>query len=641
MDPFESFTIEQEESWRDLNPRKGDVLEAWMGSATTEDASETWMGFLVLGTDLHADGSAYVRCRVLYGEDMYLYTKLAPLFEEKEGVIHLCKEYPCGSHIRGEPGVGLHVIALRLWKYNDYVEYYNLVEQMEEKVRAWLNGPRKSPRAKAEPAAKKEAASKSKAKSSARPGALRKETSQPGKRAPRRQSDEDKRRKGEAALSKLREKLAGKKAELAKIGPSGEAIEVNTDDESCQEVWAEDETSQFALAELKKERAPKEVKAEALSLRPADLIGTLQKTRKRKDSEGKDMEEDTSGITMKGPKGDLLRRAFAATRKQRERQKAKKDKKQAKGGSIGTVLKALAKVADGANAKKKKKEKKDADTKAMKKMKKQLGLKSSSETSSEETDSEEDKKESSEEEIEAPVRKKSQKSPGSILEMLTNHVREQLDQTAATELNGEDTSVTSGVKIMTFFTLHVKPMFGSHQKEMREMFHLASTMDALRQGNIAKVGDALAARWMAIHQSLYDSNWHTARHMELFSMDDQSASTTGMLLATRRHSKMIAKMQNSNPASSWNAQGKGRGRGGKGDWNYSPDKGGGKGKGKDKKGKGKERNTWNQGQDWTNTDWKDKKDPPGDKKSWATNPRWPRPCEIIQWEQLWHRALRN
>lgn len=50
-------------------------------------------------------------------------------------------------------------------------------------------------------------------------------------------------------------------------------------------------------------------------------------------------------------------------------------------------------------------------------------------------------------------------------------------------------------------------------------------------------GDALAARFMALHQSLLDQNWTTARHMEIFPMQETSAVGPSLVLATRKHSR--------------------------------------------------------------------------------------------------------
>ena len=120
------------------------------------------------------------------------------------------------------------------------------------------------------------------------------------------------------------------------------------------------------------------------------------------------------------------------------------------------------------------------------------------------------------------------------------------------------------------------------------MYPLGSAIDLLRRVDIAKVGGALSARFMAIHQSLIDQGWAAARHMELFPLEDATAASSSLVLETRKHTKLVEKVHGK-PTSTWTSwSGKGRARG-KGDWTYGGDGGGNKGrKGKgDQKGKGK------------------------------------------------------
>lgn len=218
---------------------------------------------------------------------------------------------------------------------------------------------------------------------------------------------------------------------------------------------------------------------------------------------------------------------------------------------------------------------------------------------------------SSETEMEAPLRKKSKTHPGAVLSMLINHIRDQMDQSALTEVGQESNNVTGGIKVMSFFNLFVKTAYPNHLKELREVHHTATVLDILRQGDVAKVGDTLAARFMAIHQSLVDGGWGTARHLELFPMIEPTAAGSAMLLATRKHARMESKAAGYLPLGGGNTSGKGRGGKGRGDWYQSDQKGErgeGKGKGKNKKGK----NRWSKG-DNTGKDWEKTKEKPEEK----------------------------
>ena len=72
---------------------------------------------------------------------------------------------------------------------------------------------------------------------------------------------------------------------------------------------------------------------------------------------------------------------------------------------------------------------------------------------------------------------------------------------------------------------------------------------------------------------------YTARHMGLHSMDDPSSATASIVLASRKHSRLVEKVQGKGwyGPSSWGGRGKGKS---KGDWTPTGDYKGEKGKGK-------------------------------------------------------------
>ena len=116
--------------------------------------------------------------------------------------------------------------------------------------------------------------------------------------------------------------------------------------------------------------------------------------------------------------------------------------------------------------------------------------------------------------MEAPLRKKSRDVPGSVLRLLIAHVMEQMDhQGSLVEVGPDHQSVTSGVKVMSYLNLFVKASYPHHLRELRELHHLASVIDLLRAGDLGRAADGLAARFIAVHQSVVDGGWSTARHL--------------------------------------------------------------------------------------------------------------------------------
>ena len=191
-----------------------------------------------------------------------------------------------------------------------------------------------------------------------------------------------------------------------------------------------------------------------------------------------------------------------------------------------------------------------------------------------------------------------------MLRLLVSHIHQQMDQSALLEEGHGASALTSGIKVISYFNLFVKPTYPHHLRQLRELHHLSVAIDQLRSGDVACLGDLLAARYMAVHQSLVDGGWSTARHLELHLMEESSAAGPATILATRKHTRTISKATGALPLSGWSGYaGRGRAGRGKGDWAYGEsredNKGYPKGKGKGKKGK----NKWggNQGAPWEKT----------------------------------------
>ena len=305
---------------------------------------------------------------------------------------------------------------------------------------------------------------------------------------------------------------------------------------------------------------------------------------------------------MKGLQGQLANRALAAMDQHRSKKKEKKSPAEKVGEAIVKAL-GVGKVKKEKKGKKRKSKKEDK-----KKRKKSGGDPSSSGDSSNSGESSGgssmDQDSGSSEEYENPMRKKSRDRFGAVLEMLVQHAKEQLEQSSTVSIPQGKARVDQGVKLLSYFQILLRPQLGPVTGPVRELFLIASVLDQLRSGNLSAVGDGLAARFFALHQSIIDGNWSAAKYLEIFVLEEASATTTAMLLQTRRHAKLAAKALGFESASSswWRG---GRGRGGKGPKGQKGDldpkgKKGGKGKGDNPKG-GKKGN-WNNDRNWQTGD---------------------------------------
>jgi len=203
----------------------------------------------------------------------------------------------------------------------------------------------------------------------------------------------------------------------------------------------------------------------------------------------------------------------------------------------------------------------------------------------------EDKEESK---MEAPLRRKSLKRPGSVLRLLINHARQQLDQTAKVEVgNAATEDPTLGVRIASYFSIIVKPNLGTALGPTREMYHLSNCIDLLRKGELSRLGDVLAGRFISLHQSVLDGGWQAARHLEVMPYEEVSAAGTSVVLQARKHARVAAKALGADAPWGWRQNPKGRGGKGKYPaWNETEWQGQVKGKQKGPKGRGKGKGGW-------------------------------------------------
>eukprot|EP00435_Cladocopium_sp_Y103_P050059 s858_g15.t1 len=446
------------------------------------------------------------------------------------------------------------------------------------------------------------------------------------------EEDPPEKEKTKASVKKPKEEGAPKKAKILKTG-----LEVGAGQGAVQPAGAGDPRepcfspgySPSALDERQKElegggRPEIEDKKKRKKEPSRSPVGRgRSRSRKRRNKREGDKEserEDTRGTTSRNLQVQLLRQA-AETVKQKEEKKREEKKRNAKrdpGAQLAKILTAVVRrprkgeggSEDDPDQPDQKKKKKDKKKKSQRRRKKKgLGgagdpsSPGSSDDTSQTTSSSRGygrhsgRSSSSEDEkkLEAPLKRKSQERPGSVLEMLVNHARAQLDQNAKVAIGSEESvTLTKGVKIGSYFAIVVRPQLGNAMPQLREMHTLAQCVDLLRQGDLALLGDVLAGRFVSLHQAVLDGGWSTARHLELMPLEEGSAAGPAVVLQAKKHARMAAKLQ---PGETWSWQGGSKGRGGRGrgsGWNDNQHEGKGKGK-KGPKGK-------NKGKHWGQTE---------------------------------------
>ena len=620
----QEFSLDDLASWQVISVTIGQIIEVYLPSSSVACVEETWAAFYVLEASLLPDSSLGLLCRFLGCEDDNIAEDLAKLFNPGPCRIHLCLSRPCLDLGEDEK---LHATRIRVWSVSDFSHGQLYVkENMMKMIPGWRKLLRPAPPPGEKPAGpqeekdgKKPAATRRRGEPTPKGSAAPKSSEKPKrKRDPKPKEPEpdagkDGKTLTEAKKSELRARLRKARSDLLKDGDP--SIPVSDDGEfqlsgsnaegsdSARESLEEKREKKRKDKQDKKNKVPKkkEKKDRSAGLTPGTLLTRLKAPLAIGDRgmEQKEL-EDLNDSTSKSWRAQLALKAVE------QAGLGKKKKKRKSKSSTEKVSKLLARLLtskeDRTSRKKKKKRKRTLKS----------GVIESYSTSSSNC-SEESIEEQSDEELEAPLRKKSKERPGSVLALLTSHVAQQLDQGSMVDLDGENQGVVSGVKVMTYFNLFLKPNHLSHQRELRELHSLAAMIDILRQGDLAKVGDALAGRFIALHQFLQDGTWNTARHMELYPMDEGHAASSSVILASRKHARLVQKVQGIPAGGQWTSPyGRGKGRG-KHDWLALENPGKGKEKGKKGKGKGKWQ-PWNFDGKGKDNEWEKTKEKSDEKK---------------------------
>ena len=604
LEEGKEFSLEGDyKEWADHTPSRGAVIEIHLPDTDYEPAPEVSVGFLVMESAIGRDGSAGVEVKYLGGGDKDLGKEFSGIFNRRTGYIHLCSGKPCFE----EEEYGLHTTRYKIFTVNGCDRPY-MTPSVHRQINKWL-GPPKGPAEISRPKVKAK-----RGKAVGDPPSLGKKEEVAGLR--------DK-------LESLRKRLASKKSVVAPGAPgTGDAGGVEEVPSSSEDIPSPTppgdqilETGtmltaspwdSMILAEKKGKR-----KKRTSSKIPTQTDGNRGKTKGGRqtpmairDGSTGDYQSQlalkaaaVAGETPGGARGHRRSRSSRVgkelmkilTRSSRRGKKDKKKKRRKKEGRRSRKGSAVKPDPDGSSS--------------------PVGSSSSEDYSSSSWDGEATSSE--EKELDPPLRKRSKQSPGSVLKLLLAHARTQLDQSAKVALDPQEAQrITEGVKMGSYFSICIRPSMGNAMGPIRELHHLSTAIDLLRQGSLNLLGDMLASRFMAIHQASVDGNWTAAKHMELFPLEDSSAATSAVLLETRRHAKLAAK------AAGLDVSGWYKGGRGKGNWKGKNPGGqdtdldlGGKDRGK--KGKGKKKGGqqgWWMDQENANK-WKDKQDNSAEKKA--------------------------
>lgn len=621
----EEFFIDDPERWGTLAVARGDVLEVHLPATNLDVEADIWAGFWVKQVTITAEGAYTVVLKSLGCSDPDWSKYLSGMFNRREGRAHFCDTVPCGAI--GD--FAMHIRRVKVFSIAGFHRSY-MTSYTKRQVQKWdqeghtdageehldLSGA--APRREQKEAEQDLLPGEEEDLLGSRPPALR-----PQKRpnAGRGVSEEERkmlRERLEDARGRMleRQQLAGDGKPVGARPPTPPPCEVSSEGASPSSPLDEEDVAMRELEdqapqrEAQKRLPPKAKKKKRKKKTEAERTPPCGSTSRMKAL------EDSKDGTTRDLQSQLLQQAAQTALRKKAKEKAEKRKsnKKSPGWQLAQILTKVIQspgsqghsgasgsnpLGDAAKISKEKKKKKDKKDRKHKRKQGRSGMDPSSSPDSSGEDSsgsgsaegwdermEEDSSSSNEKKLVAPLRRKSRKRPGSVLQMLIEHARSQLDQSAKVGIEAEENiTVTSGVKLSSYFAIVVRPQLGQAMAQTRDLHHLSQCIDLLRQGDLDVLGDVLAGRFMSLHQSVLDGSWTTARHLELLPLEEGSAAGPAVVLQAQRHARLAEKVS----PGAWHWQPSGKAKGGRGrgaNWadNHQEIKGKGK---KGPKGRGK------------------------------------------------------
>lgn len=580
--------------WTTFAPSLQDIIEFCLRGSSVQCEEEHWAAMLVTATLRMPNGGLILTGSYLGCESALKAPEVASLV--KEGRVHLCCEDPCNEDVAGLSSLPvLHVGMVRMWSLGNFEAAYLSREGKSILTKAKKRDEGEVPR-------EREPAKSSKPRTSRRAPALKRPPLGRGRNPvkqeqPRRRkraapgpiaisSEEEEVEEDEEGLmgggSGVRPPLSQMLRETRERIAAGDRrfAEVQRDKRRPRRAGPEEDPMMELYGEAlaggaaprPSKRAPDKLKTGTF-LNPA--FATPLALADREDTNERGM------ITLRKREKSKKNDPAALLLAQAVQQSKAKTSKSSSTKKATTLVRALRKVFG----------KKDESGRRNRRggEAKKLSVKREDPDPDDEDDGDEgeessgSKESDSELSLEAPLRKKASKSPGSVMNMLVRHAQEQLDRGSLGEDPGRrGQALVDGVKIGTYFALLIRPYYAAGNPLLRELYSLAQTIDLLRGGRLSEAADALAGRFISVHTALAEGSWATAAHLELFPLEPVASTSTSTMLQAQRHKRLVQKSQGYQPRY-WPDQG-GRGRGSyggeKGRKGDSFNKGKNKGRGK-------------------------------------------------------------
>ena len=472
-------------SWEQLTILKGQVVEVELTDSAGDFPADLWAGFLVTKVELGLEGDMILHVKSLGCDDVEATKWLSTNFNRRPGCLHLCHSYPC--EVDGD--LTLHVTRLRVFSMEGFARDY-ITAGMKKQMKKWSD------------LMEDELGAPSHGLDITVPGREDSgwEEVEPmrasAKAQPPHPRDLDEERISAQKRQELRKRLDDAKAKMSQgpgagagtdavppQGPSKEPASPLYSPSPLEEEEALVDRRKGALRDAPRRSAHEGLTEEELMTGGEKEKGKKEKKRKRSRDRGKAGVLAIKDISTGSLQAQLLSQAAKAAQEKAGRIQGEKEK--AKKKDPGALLVRLLQQATGGDKKKKKKKKKrkrahssglpqgSRDSQKRRRQRDGSGDPGSSpssssgsgQTSGSELNSEDALGESSSSSedlrMEPPLRKRAREKPGSVLQLLVEHARAQLDQSAKVTVGREeDKNYMTGVKLSSYFSIIIRPRSG-------------------------------------------------------------------------------------------------------------------------------------------------------------------------------------
>ena len=130
----EEFSLALPESWKELTPVGGNIIEVYLPATDYPLPPDAWAGFLVLRSELTDNNSVMSLCKFVGTTVGSVAKDLSNKFNRRTSWIHFCRTRPC---IEFDDRIGLHATQVKWWTSEGFTSDY-MTPSIRRQIKTWI-----------------------------------------------------------------------------------------------------------------------------------------------------------------------------------------------------------------------------------------------------------------------------------------------------------------------------------------------------------------------------------------------------------------------------------------------------------------------------------------------------------------------